>query len=199
MPKIIDILQRDHGQHDLLLKILERQIKDAHLTGEPDYDVVSAIVDYFLTFPAKFHHNREDMVYERLQVRDPEAAAEIGDLHEEHAGCDAFLRAFAAALKNVLGSGIITRSQFTNAALEFIDTQRRHMRMEENVFFPTALRVLTAADWRDLDANFEDHADPVFGETSERRFDVVRKEILEWSKERRVANDDKPAGFEVGR
>jgi len=189
MPKILKLLEEDHRHHDILLSILENQVKDAHLTGEPDYDIVSAIVDYFLTYPAEFHHVREDRIYEKIAARDIAAAQEIGPLAEEHEACEAFIKAFAAALSNVLGAGIITRSQFTNAALEFIESQRRHIRMEESIFFPTALRVLTREDWDSLDAGLSDIADPIFGSQREDQFGSLRQEILEWQSAREPAND----------
>lgn len=192
MPKILKILQNDHRDHDILLSILENQVKDAHLTGEPDYEIVSAIVHYFLTYPGEFHHAREDRIYERIVARDASAADEIGHLEEEHEACEAFIKAFAAALSNVLGAGIITRSQFSNAALEFIASQRRHIRMEESIFFPTALRVLTKEDWDTLDADLSDTADPIFGSQREDRFEALRQEIMDWQGAHEPANDHVP-------
>ncbi|WP_323795782.1 hemerythrin domain-containing protein [Nisaea sp.] len=197
MPKILKILQEDHRHHDILLSILENQVKDAHLTGEPDYDIVSAIVDYFLTYPAEFHHAREDKIYEKIVARDASAAEEIGHLDEEHEACEAFIKAFAAALSNVLGAGIITRSQFANAALEFIESQRRHIRMEESIFFPTALRVLTTEDWSSLDAELSDTADPIFGSQKEGQFEALRQEIMDWQSTREPANDHVPGDHKL--
>jgi hemerythrin-like domain-containing protein len=197
MPRILEILQKDHQQHDLLLSILEKQVKDAHLTGEPDYDVVSEIVDYFLTYPAEFHHARENKMYEKILARDPSAADEIGHIEEEHEAGEAYIKAFAGALASVLGTGIVTRKQFANAALEFIESQRRHIRMEESMFFPTALRVLTAEDWNALDDELSDRADPIFGSQREAQFEALRQEIVEMQNAREPANDRFPAGQEM--
>ncbi len=197
MPKILEILQKDHRHHDILLSILENQVKDAHLTGEPDYETVSAIVDYFLTYPAEFHHAREDKIYEKIVARDASAAEEIGHLEEEHEACEAFIKAFSAALSNVLGAGIITRSQFANAALEFIESQRRHIRMEESIFFPTALRVLTAEDWTSLDTELSDTADPIFGSQKEGQFEALRQEIMDWQSAQEPANDHAPGDHKL--
>jgi len=197
VPKILKILQNDHRHHDILLSILENQVKDAHLTGEPDYEIVSAIVDYFLTYPAEFHHAREDKIYGKIVARDASAAEEIGHLEEEHEACEAFIKAFAAALSNVLGAGIITRSQFANAALEFIESQRRHIRMEESIFFPTALRVLTAEDWALLDAELSDTTDPIFGSQKEGQFEALRQEIMDWQSAREPANDHAPGDHKL--
>lgn len=197
MPKILEKLQSDHQQHDLLLTFLEKQIKKAHLDDEPDYDVVSQIVDYFLTYPVEFHHVREDRIFAKVLERAPEAAAEIGHIEQDHEACDAYIRAFSAALSSVLGTGIVTRSQFANAAMEFIDCQRRHIRMEEVMFFPTALRVLSAKDWDELDAHLDPRADPIFGAQHEDRFMALRQEILDWQTGGRAANDHLPTGREI--
>ncbi|MEQ8333109.1 hemerythrin domain-containing protein [Nisaea sp.] len=197
MSKILEILQKDHQHHDVLLTILENQVKDAHLTGETDYEAVSAIVDYFLTYPAEFHHAREDKIYEKIVNRDPLSAEEIGRIEEEHDACEAYIKAFAAALSNILGVGIITRNQFANAALEFIESQRRHIRMEESIFFPTALRVLTAEDWDALDAELSDTSDPIFGSHQEGRFAALRQEIIDWQNSQGPANDHFPGDHKL--
>lgn len=197
MSKILEILQKDHQHHDILLTILENQVKDAHLNGEPDYDTVSAIVDYFLTYPTEFHHAREDRIYEKIVERDPAAAKEIGRIEEEHEACEAFIKAFAAALSNILGAGIITRNQFANAALEFIESQRRHIRMEESIFFPTATRVLTAEDWAVLDSELSDISDPIFGSQREDQFASLRQEIIDWQSAQEPANDHTPGDHKL--
>ncbi|WP_420404829.1 hemerythrin domain-containing protein [Nisaea sp.] len=197
MPRILEILQKDHEQHDVLLSILEKQVKDAHLTGEPDYELVSEIVDYFLTYPTEFHHARENQIYAKILARNATAADEIGHLEEEHEACEAYIKAFAGALASVLGTGIVTRKQFADAALEFIESQRRHIRMEESMFFPTALRVLTAEDWDDLDDRLSDRADPIFGGQHEAQFEALRQEIVDMQKEREPANDSFPARQEI--
>jgi hemerythrin-like domain-containing protein len=180
MARAIEDLRQDHRNHAVLLDVLERQIGNAYAEAEPDYDIVGEIVDYFVTYSAHVHHPREDAIYDRLIARDPVAAAEIGDLAVEHDGCEAHLRAFSGALASVLGTGVMSRQVFSDAALAFTAAQRAHMAREESVFFPTALRVLTAGDWAEIELAFSREADPVFGADGHRRWDDLRSALMAW-------------------
>jgi hemerythrin-like domain-containing protein len=183
MADVIDLLRQDHRNHIRLLDVLERQISAAYGVGEPDYDLVGAVVDYFVSYSAKVHHPREDLVFALLRRRDPAAAREVGDLEREHRECEAHLRAFSAAVATVLGTGVMTRQAFSDAALAFIGAQRRHMSREDAVFFPTALRVLSDGDWLVLANAMAGTPDPLFSEAAEARFRRLREAIHRWEAE----------------
>jgi hemerythrin-like domain-containing protein len=56
------------------------------------------------------------------------------------------------------------RKPFAVAIKSFLGFYLEHMRLEETVILPAALKVLTAEDWKEIDAAFEANADPLTGQ-----------------------------------
>ena len=184
MNRLIDTLRGEHANHETLLRVLERQL-DAE--DGPDFDIVEAIVEYFLTYPVVRHHPLENLIFDRLRMRDPSAIAKIGDLEHEHADEQAWMRAFAGALTSAKGSGVVRRDVFTETAAAFIQLQRAHIAKEEDWFFPAALAALTERDWRDIkrQAPGDETGDPFFGGDVVGRLALLRRQILRWEEEDR--------------
>lgn len=183
MSEIIQVLRREHANMASLVKTLEWQVSEFEKGGRPDYEVIRSAIDYFLSFPDLYHHPKEDMVYARLVERDPETARVIGDLRREHESIAARTRELSAGLTTVLDEAQVPRESFVRWARAFIDLQMAHMQMEEGVFFPAALKSLTAEDWEALTADMTSEDDPLFGENVGARFEALRQTILRWQKE----------------
>jgi hemerythrin-like domain-containing protein len=186
MTEVIKALRREHSNITQLLSILERQLS-VHAAGNPpDYDILEAIADYFQSFPDLYHHPKEDLIFHRLKRRDAAAAARFGDLQREHDELAARTRAFAKAVHAVVEDANVMRESFGRWARGFLEFQREHMLKEERLFFPAALRVLTDADWAEIQSRITDQEDPLLGETIGERYEALRQEILEWEKEARL-------------
>lgn len=181
MPEALDFLRQDHRNMAALLRMLAWQVDKFRNGKRPDYDVISSILEYFVSFPDAYHHPREDMVFAKLRDRDPRAAETIGDLLTEHAELAARAREFSTELRAVLEEAEIPREAFARCARRFIDHQQQHIDMEESAFFPAAEKALTMKDWCELNALMAtaDHA----GE----RLEQLRKTILQWEAEDETA------------
>lgn len=166
-----------------LVKTLEWEMAEFERGGDADYDLLRAALDYFLSFPELYHHPKEDMIYERLRARDPDAAQGIGDLRREHESLAARTREFAAGVRAVLDEAQVPRESLVRWGRAFIDLQIAHMRLEEEIFFPAALKALTDADWRSLETEMTREEDPLFGDQVGGRFETLRQSILKWQGE----------------
>lgn len=80
MVEVMDRLQREHRNIAKLLNALEHQLAIFDTAETPDYDVLVGIGDYFIGFPGRCHHPKEDLIFRKLRARDPEAAEIVGDL-----------------------------------------------------------------------------------------------------------------------
>ena len=56
-------------------------------------------------------------------------------------------------------------------------------RIMYRVFFPAATKALQPQDWVEIASTLTDQKDPLFSETVEERFDVVRRHILQLEQE----------------
>jgi hemerythrin-like domain-containing protein len=180
MPKALDVLRQEHRNLATLLRALEWQVAEFESCNKPDYDVIGAVLDYFLSFPDVYHHPKEELIFAKLRDRDPRTARRIGELRIAHQELATRAREFADALRVVLNEAELPRAAFVRWARGFIDLQRQHIGMEESIFFPAAEKTLTAKDWTDLTALMTPEDDLLFGEQVGERFEQLRKTILGW-------------------
>jgi hemerythrin-like domain-containing protein len=172
MTYIVELLRQEHRNIEKLLHILERELSLLDRGDRPNYELVVAIIDYFKDYPDTCHHPKEDM-------RNPAAAANIRDLHTEHEEGASRLRRAAQAVERVLGDQDLLRETVDEIIRDFIERERQHMNMEEQIFFPTALEALQPKDWADIALRLADRRDPLNGPDLDQKFGVLRRKILE--------------------
>lgn len=157
MAELMHALRREHMDMTLLLDLMERQIAQFQAGDAPDFEVVRAIIGYFLTYPDLYHHPKEDLIAERLRLSAPEQAAALDRLLSGHQDLAYLTRRFAtAAIDQMVRPGGEPREWFSSLARDFVDSNRRHMAIEEERFFPLALQALTDEDWQALQAGLGD-------------------------------------------
>ena len=180
---IIELLSKEHRNLERLLNILEHELELFSCGGRPDYEVVRAIISYFEVYPDKYHHPQEDLVLAKLRVRNPAAAAKIGDLDREHTLGTERLRRVAQALDAILADREMLRVELTTIIRDFIERERRHIFMEDKYFFPAALKALKPEDWTEISSALTGRTDPLFSDVVEERFEILREHILQLEKE----------------
>lgn len=162
----------------LLLGIIEDEMDDYREGRTPDFDVMRMIAEYTLHYPDLVHHPKEDLVFARLIMRDPEAQAMIGDLVEEHKQLATLSRQLAAAVGNAARDVELPREWLHSLATKYISANRQHIEAEEKHFFPRVLAVLTDEDWAEIDKWLADRDDPVFGARVEDAYLFLHEQIL---------------------
>jgi hemerythrin-like domain-containing protein len=163
MVQIVDQLSRDHRNMRILLDIIEEEM-NAYRNGRvPDFDLLRMIAQYTLDYPDLVHHPREDQVFERLLLRDPEAKAVIGHLVQEHKELSELTRRLAAAISNAARDMELSRDWLDSLAREYLFANRMHMQTEETHLLPRAAAILTNQDWIEIEQNIAQTEDPVFG------------------------------------
>lgn len=183
MVEILHRLREEHRNIARLLKALEHQLVIFDAGEQPDYDVLAAAAEYFTGFPDRCHHPKEDLIFEKLKEKDSAAAASIGNLDVEHKEIAGLARHFQEAVENVLEEVEVPRGAFDAVMRHFISEQRRHMEMEEQQFFPLALKVLSKEDWAEIDAKVTKEDDPLFGYEASQEFESLLRKILKWEQE----------------
>jgi hemerythrin-like domain-containing protein len=175
---VIEILRQEHRNIEKLLFVLERELGVFARKDRPDYEVVHAVIGYFQVYPDTYHHPLEDLVFGKLKMRDPAAAAKIGDLEADHRRGAERLRRVAQAVESVLADRQLLRQTVNDIIRDFIDQERRHMAMEERNFFPAAVKALQPQDWAEIASRSTDQRDPLLSEVVEEGFGIVRRHIL---------------------
>jgi hemerythrin-like domain-containing protein len=183
MSNIIQILLEEHRNIDKLLLVLEHELEVFDRSEEPDYEILQAVIQYFQDYPERCHHPKEDMVFEKLKVRDPAAANRIGDVEAEHQVETKRLRRLVEAVEEILAGREFLRQTFHDVVHDFIEHQRQHMDKEERLLFPAAVHGLRPDDWAEIDARLNDREDPLFNGVIETKFQALQRTILRWQRE----------------
>ncbi|MDN4988660.1 hemerythrin domain-containing protein [Bradyrhizobium arachidis] len=180
---IIERLSREHRNIEALLAVLERELEIFDRGDRPDYEVIRAVISYFELYPEMYHHPLEELVFAKLRRRDPAAAAKVGNLTLEHQKGAERLRRVARAVDYVLADREMLRQDVDNIVRDFIESERRHIKMEDRDFFPAALEALKPRDWSEIASASTDHVDPLFSDSAEETFDALRARILQLEQE----------------
>ena len=183
MSNIIQILLEEHRNIDKLLLVLEQELEVFDRSEEPDYEILQAVIQYFQDYPESCHHPKEDMVFEKLKVRDSAAANSIGDVEAEHQVETKRLRRLVEAVEEILAGREFLRQTFHDVVHDFIEHQRQHMDKEERLLFPAAVQGLRPDDWAEIDARLNDRKDPLFNGVIETKFQALQRTILRWQRE----------------
>jgi len=156
MTKSIDII---HDEHRALAAMLSgiRTIAMGIEAGrlKPDFELLSAMIEYIDKVPEKVHHPKEDQyLFAKLRLRSTEALPIIEHLEEEHRQGEARINALRGALAAYREAGTAGFAAFYEMLQTYLDQEWQHMNTEEKQIFPLAMACLTAEDWAEIDAAF---------------------------------------------
>jgi hemerythrin-like domain-containing protein len=183
MVEIIEILRQEHRNIEKLLRVMEQELTVFEQGECPNYEVFGAIfgaiVEFFKKYPDSCHHPKEDIIYEKFKARDPGRAASIADLQAEHREGAGRLRRVAQAVDAVLNDQELLRESVDSVVHDFIDNERKHIALEDEVVFPAILDTLSPADWADIALTLADRDGSPSEADFEERFSTLRRNILE--------------------
>ena len=176
--KAIGIIHDEHRSLAAVLHGMLYLVRDIRLRGtEPKFDVLGAMVYYIDAFPERFHHPKEDAyLFRLLKLRYRDAAPLIDQLEAEHRAGAEKIRTLEQALARYQQGGAAEFPAFAEAVQAYAAFHWDHMRAEEDKLIPLARKHLTAEDWKEIDAAFTGHSDPLFGAKAEAEYhDLFRK------------------------
>ena len=174
---ILQTLHQDHANQLQFLSLVETEIGKLDDVSDPaDFEFLSLALEYCSNFPNRYHHHKEDRIYERLVARDPAIGDRIDDLIQDHKTLERLTREFANAVAQAIASGDSTGLFETTT--QFARHYRYHIGIEETDFFPRARNVLTEADWHAIEASYREEADPLFGEQTRQAYIALQERIV---------------------
>ena len=182
MTSIIQTLREEHRNSRRLLDVLDDQIEKIAIASDPNYDLIQSVANYFCDYPDRCHHPKEDAVFRQLQARHSVEANAVGDLAREHRDAYARVRRFRDNIQAIFRDEVMSRDTVVRAGRAFVDAERAHMKMEEDIFFPVAVSALDEEDWKTIATNLKAMRDPLFGELVEEEFRILRDFLLAWEK-----------------
>lgn len=181
----LTIIRHEHGALSAMLRSISLLLAEHRKRGTlPDFTVLRAMLFYVDEFPERLHHTKESrLLFPMLRRRSSEAAAVLDRLDRDHAGGEHAIRELEHLLLGfeMMGGtvhGEDRRQRFETAVAKYIDFYLEHMRVEETQILPLAERVLSAADWKELDVAFLQNRDPLVGDEADGVYRDLFKKIL---------------------
>ena len=176
----IDILCSEHRSLAAVLHGMLYLVREIRLRGTtPRFDVLHAMVHYIDMFPERVHHPKEDAyLFRFLALRCQDAAPLIDQLQIEHRVGDEKIRALDQALERYQRGGATEFPAFAEAVQAYAAFHWDHMRTEEDKLIPQARKHLTTEDWKEIDAAFTGHSDPLFGAKAEDECESLFRKIV---------------------
>ncbi len=161
----LQIIHDEHTTLAAMLRSLGMMVARGPGNDAQNYfDVVRAMLFYIDEFPERLHHPKEtELLFPPVARLAPETAATIARLDQDHAKGEAGVRELQHLLLAWELLGDSRRPTFESAIQRYLGFYLEHMRLEETLILPAALRVLGEDDWRELDAAFATNCDPLTG------------------------------------
>ena len=163
MKDAIRLLHNEHRSISAVLHGLRELARTAQdPLVRPDFSVFHAMIYYIDAFPERLHHPKEnDVLFPRVLVRSPAAAALVQELRDEHEKGASLIRELERALLSFESCWPYGADRFGEAVTTYVNFHWDHMRKEESALLPLAEATLTAQDWKEVDAAFARNEDPI--------------------------------------
>ena len=168
---LMKALRAEHRHIATVMQLFSDQLQAIEAGDPVDAHVVYEVMDYMASWPDRYHHPREDLIYGRVAELDRKAADDVDTLQRDH---DAAARRGQRLLRDIerWREGEVKGSVIVKAGREYVGHMYEHMNVEEKVVFPHIESVLSLEDWRELAEDDELRAvsTPVFGPRIQREF-----------------------------
>jgi len=150
-------LRTEHRAIERMLAVLEEASNRLEHGQRVRPEVFRQAVDFVRNFADRCHHAKEEEnLFPRMEARGvPRQGGPIGVMLFEHEEGRAYVGAIAEAIDAYEADGQSVAPTIAENARGYVDLLRQHIMKEENVLFPMADRVLSAADQAELDRRFE--------------------------------------------
>ena len=174
------VIQDEHQSLAAMLRSMSLMVAQSRRDDTlPAFDVLRAMLFYVDEFPERLHHTKESkLLFPKLRSRTHEADAVLDRLDQDHQNGERNIRELEHALLAFEMMGEPRREAFERALRDYTDGFLAHMKIEETEVLPLAQRVLTAQDWRELDAAFAANRDPLTGHAPDEPYRSLFSKIV---------------------
>ncbi len=176
----LKIIHDEHHAISAMVSAMRAIGKRLAQTADPqDFDVMRAILLYIDEFPERLHHVKEtEVLFPMVREKSPELVPVIDRLDAEHHRGEASVRSLEHDLLAWEQLGDVRRERFLESLERFTRFYLEHLRTEESVVLPEAVKVLDDAQWAQVHAAFESHRDPLTGQPAEAQYERLFRKIV---------------------
>ena len=167
---IIEVLNQEHGYISSLLNTLEEQTERLQPGKVPDYALLRDIIDYLLHYPDKYHHPREDLIFQSLKRGNKQFGSKYERLQCEHSMLHNLNEQLFFELTHVIDGQPVDRAALHRSINEYIEAYRSHLSYESQEIFPFAQDRLTKTMLKKIEAKTRYRDDPLFSDDIHQKY-----------------------------
>lgn len=176
MAASLAVWHAEHVNFARLLDVLEEQVAEFHQESArttrlcPISSTTCRILPIAFTIP-------EDVAYALAGRTGSGVQLLVNRLLQEHRVIATAGEELLNCLKEIAEDVLAPRSHLEAATATYLVYYRHHLATEERVVMPRAAQVLTEEDWTAVAAAVPVYPDPLFGDNTLERFEVLRRQI----------------------
>jgi len=178
MTQLLDRLNRDHRHLSRLLSLFDDLLDRFHEGDEPDFDLMSEMLEYMESYADQVHHPSEELIFDRLRARTNETYPMLDVLTKQHVLLGQMNKRFRQSLEGIMHEEVLRRDEVEVQGREYVKVLREHLSMEEAEAFPLARERLAPSDWDALMEAVPCTDDPVFGDADPARFRTLFQHLM---------------------
>ena len=165
LPRSLQIIRDEHASLAAMLQSMRMLVElGPHESRKNFFDVLRAMLFYIDEYPERLHHPKEsNLLFPKVVKASPKVLGAIDRLERDHMYSEKAARELQHQLLSWELLGPSRRAAFEEAFKKYVDFYLEHMHLEEEVILPEAQKTLSAAEWAEIDAAFEQNADPLTG------------------------------------
>ncbi|MCH7343406.1 hemerythrin domain-containing protein [Pelomonas sp. CA6] len=166
IPLTLRVIRNEHQALAAMLRSIPLLLAQQRSRGiAPDFEALRAMLFYVDEFPERLHHPKESLLlFPKLRARAPQLREVLDQLEDEHERGERAIRDLEHALLAYEMLGEPRRDAFETLLQRYVSGYLQHMGTEERDILPAAERLLSEADWRELDEAFARNQDPLAAE-----------------------------------
>ena len=145
-PYIVE-LRREHGEMARLMRTLWFKVRALQADREEDYELMERMLAFMTDFPDRYHHPRENLLFDAISQRTSEVDDVIANLRRQHEEIASHGKELLTLLGAAEAGEPTSKQEIVRECHEYIMAESRHMHEEEFAVFPLAESVLTPAEW----------------------------------------------------
>lgn len=164
-PRSLQIIRDEHASLAAMLQSMRMLVDKGPDEGRKTFfDVVRAMLFYIDEYPERLHHPKEsNLLFPKVVKASPKVLGAVDRLERDHMYSEKAARELQHLLLSWELLGPSRRAAFEEAFKKYVDFYLDHMRLEEDVILPEAEKTLSVQEWAEIDAAFEQNADPLTG------------------------------------
>ena len=168
-------------EHQIILMVLgavEREMRQIQAGDPIPGERIGSMIEFIRNFADRCHHAKEEkLLFMKMQQRGmPVDGGPIGVMLQEHDAGRRMVRAAAEALPRATAGDAGATAALATNLLDFVRLLRTHISKEDNILYPLADQVLTAADQADLLVAFDRVEAEEMGEGTHERYHQLAHE-----------------------